>query len=97
MKRVPVTIKNLRGSIELDKRTFVNAVLTAKCPKCGKKVTKDLRDNYLSYPRTNTPIVVNFHCHDADWNTCCEFEGRVVLRLTIEVVPAPKPRPTGAA
>lgn len=92
LKRAPVTVKSLRGSVGLDKRTYVNAILAANCPKCGKRCKKDLREDYLSYPETDKPIAAVLHCHDANWNTCCEFEVRVIVRLTVEAAPMPKPR-----
>lgn len=78
---------------ELDvKRFCVGGVkLRSKCPKCGKVITRDLGEEYLSYPTVNTPIEVDF-CHEAPSGepTDHEWSEKIVLRVTIE--PAPKVR-----
>lgn len=90
-KRVPVSIKVLKNEhVELDKRTYLPAILMATCPTCGKQVKKDLRQAYLSYPTTNSVERVTMVCFDSDYNTCTEFEVRVIVRLTVEEAPMPK-------
>lgn len=93
-KKIPCTVtENKRGgSIELDKRQHVPFTVHAECPKCGKKLTRDLgagTDHYLSYPHLGKPCEVYFVCYGAgngdDENAeCSEFQVKVIPRLTLE-------------
>lgn len=63
------------------KRLYFPATLTTGCSKCGEAVTRDFRDEYLSYPSTNEKMTVYVHC------AACEVEMpvQVILRITLEL------------
>lgn len=77
-----VTVETDTESYEIGVKRFYipGTVLKSKCPQCGKKVEKDLGDDYLSYPATNTPIHVSMYDGEHEWTVC------IVLRVTIDPV-----------
>lgn len=81
-----VTVKSTPSdeAIELDiKRLYLpGVVLSAKCPKCGKKAKSDLGKDYLSYPSANVPIDHTMYCGKCDdgWTE------EIILRVGVEPV-----------
>jgi hypothetical protein len=86
-------IEKLPVGVELDKRTFVPAMVYSNCPHCGKEYERDLSsgDHYLSYPVTGQPVKVYFYCEDCHPHDWVEW---VVLRMTLEPS-APPPNKGG--
>jgi hypothetical protein len=75
-----VTVETDNESYEIGvKRFYVpGVVLKSKCPQCGKEAEKDLGDDYLSYPATNTPIYVSMYDGEHEWTV------RIIVRVTVE-------------
>lgn len=65
---------------EIDVKRFYipGVVLDQKCPGCGSDCSKDLGNNYLSFPRTGTNQV-NFYCRD------CHEEWSMDIDLSVTV------------
>lgn len=66
---------------EMDKRFYLPGVLVKTvCPKCGKPNTRDMGDDYLSYPIAGKPFQIGAYCKS------CEHEWKVtvILRITLE-------------
>lgn len=77
-------------AVALDiKRCYLPIEITDTCPTCGETVTRYLNNDYLSYPKVNTPINVAMTHHielpDSDdehsWNVS------IILRVMAEVAP----------
>jgi hypothetical protein len=50
-----------------DKRCYITGlVIKFKCPKCGKELQYDVRDNYLSWPESNQDIFFYVYCSHCD-------------------------------
>ena len=59
-----------------------------KCPKCGREKRRDLGDQYIMYPKANTPIDVRLYCGDEEDGGCGhEWSVSVVVRVTLEGPP----------
>ncbi len=56
------------------KRFYIDLVITKDCPNCGKKVTYDLSDNYISYPAEDD--ILTFYCWDG-----CDHEWEVPVKI----------------
>ena len=64
------------------------ASLIDKCPKCGREKRRDLGDQYIMYPKANTPIDVRLYCGDEEDGGCGhEWSVSVVVRVTLEGPP----------
>lgn len=78
-----------------DKRFYVpGVVLKSTCPECQAPASRDMGDDYLSYPKANTPIDSrSFHCE------CCDHEwsAKIVLSITVEDASMPSPADAAAA
>lgn len=81
------TVKHYRGArIELGKRTNVPCVVRSPCPACGKVSVKDLRSedgDYLSYPRVNVALSLDFMCKDEKCQTEWSVQAELTLKLTV--------------
>ena len=82
-------ITNLDTPFYIDvKRFYVPCGIEDVCPTCGQIVQRD-SDDYLSYPVANTPIDLNFYHGDCPKNPAgTEWRRRVILKITLESVPA---------
>lgn len=72
---------------ELDKRTTLPFLVVMNCPECGKEVTRDLSDHYLSYPILNRETEIDmYHGEELEDGSSCEAEWSipVFLRVTLE-------------
>lgn len=85
-----IAIKNESDPFELDdKRFYLPASITAKCPHCGKEVEHSFDDDYLSYPTANEPFNHFNHvmyCGGEDGSADHEFRVRVRLTVKLEEV-----------
>jgi hypothetical protein len=65
-----------------EKRMYADIQVEKECPECGKVVTYDFNDHYISYGELSE---LYFYCHDG-----CEHEWEIPARIvstkiTIEV------------
>lgn len=65
---------------DLDKRTYLPYVVHDTCPNCKTERSKDLRDDYLSYPVPGEPEPVFFGCECGH-----EWTVKVVVDFTLRV------------
>lgn len=79
----PITIKPLNTvALELGKRFFVPVLVKSQCQKCRKLTLLDLTDDYLSYPRTNSPVQLQFTC-----KACGDsWTHQAILKVTLEAI-----------
>lgn len=83
---LPIVTRNaIRGELEMPKRTYVPFTITAKCPTCGVTMTRDLDDDYLSYPILGKPIEVSIGHEATEATEAHELTVRVILDLTLKV------------
>lgn len=79
----PMNITTDEGNTSFDtgdKRFYVPGhYLEGTCPKCGAEYERDFENDYLSYPRANTPINVDCYCQ----RDGCGYDWSVTLRLNI--------------
>lgn len=72
------------GSFELDVKRFYipGLVFKSQCPVCGLVVHKDMEDDYVSYPKTNTPIEITAYCPECEdhW-----VAGHILLKVVVEL------------
>lgn len=74
-------------AFEIDvKRFYLPLKVTTKCPHCGREVTRNFEDYYLSYPTVNVPMDINFMHETDDGNDEHEWSVRAILRVTLEPV-----------
>lgn len=75
-----------------EKRFYVPGVtLKANCPKCGAECERDLGGNYLSYPEYNSPIEIDLFCNEeCDPDGGGFVAGKIMLKLSVEIVPKKK-------
>lgn len=74
-------------AVELEiKRCYLPGVrLSSLCPHCGEEITKDLGDEYLSYPKVGEVIKMPFYHeynNEDEWADHEWFES-IVLDLTV--------------
>lgn len=63
------------------KRFYANYLIKSVCPNCNAPWENNLTEDYLSYPKTNTPIEIHGYCGE------CEVEwsvGFVKVSVVIE-------------
>ncbi len=71
---------------ELDvKRLYLPITILADCPKCGREASRDLSEDYLSYPVIGQEESIGFDCSSED-EECCEFEVLASLEVSIKAV-----------
>ena len=75
------------------KRLYLPVVVHSTCPTCGRKLSRDLDSDYLSYPAFNAPTDVSFCCEpdlDDDDAAPCSTLWNVTIKLglTVEIVPS---------
>jgi hypothetical protein len=80
------------GGFELDKRCYLPFEVTDACPECGKKVTRDLSESYLSYPTIGESEEIAFyHDEEADEqggdDVRHEWSRYVVIGITLKEAP----------
>lgn len=81
------TIRVLEGLHQdrLDvKRFYMPVVVEATCPDCGRRVERNLTDDYLGYPVPNVPFYLTMSHPDRE-DVAHDFSVRVVLALRLEV------------
>lgn len=72
--------------ISLQKRSYVPARLSMKCPNCGWELYRDFLDSYFSYPTTNEPYTVTIMCEEGpEGEEGCgeEFSVDLVVELSV--------------
>ncbi len=80
------------GQLDLGvKRFYLPFSIVSRCPKCGRTVTRDLEEAYLSYPTIGAPECIHMYCCEEDANGdeqgCChEWPVSVQIDLTMKVV-----------
>ena len=71
---------------ELDvKRYYIPLEVTSQCPRCRQEVTRNLLEDYLSFPRFDVPIWLRFY-HECSTDSYIEWKHNVIMRLTLEEV-----------
>ena len=55
------------GSFSLEvKRLYLPFVVEVDCEHCGKPITRDMQDEYLSYPPLGAPLEIWVYCEECD-------------------------------
>ncbi len=73
---------DIEASLAHEKRLYADILVVRECPECGKPVTYDFKDHYISYGELTE---ISFYCYDG-----CEHEWEVPARIvsadmTIEI------------
>jgi len=57
------------------KRCYLPMVVHDNCPQCGAPHTRDIREDYLSYPSTNKCCPIGMYCEacDRSWAVNIKF------------------------
>lgn len=77
MQRFDVVSKDVIGV----KRFNLPLVIKAKCPTCNTECEHDFADNYLMYPKINSPEGIGIRCL-----TCDDyFNANIVLKIAVEL------------
>ena len=72
----------IKEDLEINvKRFYLPLVIKDKCPNCDGDIAYDLEEQYLSYPRLNTPEKIGIWCEACD----LEFSKTVTLRLSVDI------------
>jgi len=67
-------------------------VIAADCPKCGMRMTRNVGDNYLSYPKANKPEDVHLCCNNESGEESCDGEAWVPVIVNVSLLLAdPQP------
>lgn len=78
------------GAASLDiKRCYLPIIVTSACPTCGAEISKHLDNDYLMYPKINTPFEMPmYHCIEREGrDEEHEWKVKVILRVTMEAAP----------
>jgi len=78
-------IQNPFPEIEISVKRFYldDVIISSICPHCRKETSRDLGQNYLSYPDVNQDIKIGFY-HDCDDGNEEEWDETIKIRLQIE-------------
>lgn len=62
------------------KRFYLPVEIQAECPCCCSEISRDLEDDYLSYPVANVKEPVTFYCEDCNE----DFTENIIVKVTVE-------------
>jgi len=84
-KNVPnILTRHPEWQCEGEKRQNAPYTLTAKCPKCGERIERDFRTDYLSYPVFGTIEDLGMYCHSCEHEWVIPVKVDIILELADE-------------
>jgi len=67
---------------ELDKRFYLPGVVVTHTCTCGAKLSRDMGNDYVSYPTTNKEEEVSLYCDVCD----TEIYKKIVIRIEVDIL-----------